>query len=153
MRLYLVQHGAAVGEEVDPQRPLSAQGREDIARLGEFLERSTVRVARVMHSGKLRARQTAEILLPRVCPGGTAERADHLNPNDPADAVARQARAWIDDVLLVGHLPHLARLVGLLILGDEQTTIAAFQPGSMVCLEKTGESWQIVWMLRPEIVG
>ena len=33
MRLYLVQHGEAVAKEVDPDRPLSEHGREDIVRL------------------------------------------------------------------------------------------------------------------------
>ena len=29
MRLYLVQHGDAIPEQVDPERPLSAEGRRD----------------------------------------------------------------------------------------------------------------------------
>lgn len=30
MRIYLVQHGLAIPKEVDPERPLSEQGREDV---------------------------------------------------------------------------------------------------------------------------
>jgi len=37
VRLYLVQHGEAVPEEVDPTRPLSEAGKLDVERLAWFL--------------------------------------------------------------------------------------------------------------------
>ncbi len=62
MRLYLVQHGDALSKDLDPKRPLSAKGRRDVARLGEELARSTLTVERILHSGKLRAKETAETI-------------------------------------------------------------------------------------------
>ena len=38
MRIYLTQHGLAVPKDVDPDRPLNEQGREDVRRLAELLE-------------------------------------------------------------------------------------------------------------------
>jgi phosphohistidine phosphatase len=57
--------------------------------------------------------------------------------------------------MIVGHLPHLARLASLLITGSETLEVAAFQQGGVVCLEhdRAGESWRIKWMLVPEILG
>ena len=60
MKLYLVQHGEACAEDVDPERPLTAQGRADVERLAAFLQQAGIQVGRVIHSGKLRAEQTAE---------------------------------------------------------------------------------------------
>src|SRR5688572_29245639 len=37
MRLYLVQHGEAVPEQVDPQRPLSEAGRRDVQAMARLL--------------------------------------------------------------------------------------------------------------------
>jgi len=39
MRIYLTQHGPAVPKDVDPDRPLNEQGREDVRRLADFLEK------------------------------------------------------------------------------------------------------------------
>lgn len=50
MRVYLVQHGDAVPKEVDPDRPLSDTGRQDIERLAKFLNAAKVRVSRIIHS-------------------------------------------------------------------------------------------------------
>ena len=51
MHLFLLQHGDALAESVNPQRPLSEQGRNDVERLIEFVARSGVRVQRVCESG------------------------------------------------------------------------------------------------------
>jgi phosphohistidine phosphatase SixA len=66
MRLYLVQHGDAVPERLDPERPLSASGRREVQAVARLLADTGVRAAHVVHSGKLRAQQTAELLA--VCP-------------------------------------------------------------------------------------
>jgi hypothetical protein len=52
MRLYLVQHGEAVAEDVDRARPLSA-----ITKVARFLAASGLSVSQVLHSGKLRGCQ------------------------------------------------------------------------------------------------
>ena len=62
MRLYLVQHGDALPEQVDPERPLSAEGRRDVEAVARLLASAGTRAVRVAHSGKLRAQQTAEVL-------------------------------------------------------------------------------------------
>jgi phosphohistidine phosphatase len=149
--LYLVQHGEAVPAELDPARPLSAGGQADVARITGFLAAAGVRVGRVMHSGKRRAEQTAEILAGAL--GDTPEARAGLSPNDPTESVAREAAAWDQDVMLVGHLPFMARLVSRLVAGREDAGVAAFQPGSVVCLERTDQQrWTIAWMVRPDLL-
>ena len=64
--LYLVHHAEAAESHVDPQRPLTEAGRRHAERLAGEAARRGVRPAAVWHSGKLRARQTAEILW-RAC--------------------------------------------------------------------------------------
>ena len=66
MRIYLTQHGLAVPKDVDPDRPLSEQGRQDVQRLADFLKNTGAQVEQVLHSGKTRAEQTATILAPAL---------------------------------------------------------------------------------------
>ena len=53
IRLYLMQHGEAVPDAENPERPLTPRGREDVARLAAFLADAKVGIARLVHSGKL----------------------------------------------------------------------------------------------------
>ena len=62
MKLYLVRHGEALSEHVARERPLSDKGKRDAAAMAAFLGRAGIRVAEVQHSGKARARETAELL-------------------------------------------------------------------------------------------
>ena len=154
MRIYLVQHGEAVPAEVDPERPLSAAGEADVRRLAAVLRRSGVGVARILHSGKRRAEQTAEVLAAALGPELQAEARAGLNPNDSTAGVAQEAAGWEQDTMLVGHLPFMARLASRLIAGREDAGVVAFRPGSVVCLERTDQrAWTIAWMLRPELLA
>jgi phosphohistidine phosphatase len=152
MRLYLVQHGDAVPEQLHPERPLSAAGRRDVEAVARLLASNGIRAQRVAHSGKLRAQQTAELLAAALAPGTVSETMTGLNPNDPVDPMARSIAEWTSEVMLVGHLPFLGKLVARLVAGDERKPVAAFVPGTVVCLEQ-GEAghWAITWMVRPEL--
>jgi len=154
MRLYLVQHGEAHLEAVSPERELTPQGRLEVGQLAEFLGARRVRAARVYHSGKTRARQTAEILGARLAPETANEALAGLNPNDPVRPVAAQARNWNEDTLLAGHQPFMGRLATVLVAGQEDPPVLAFQPGSIACLERNiAGGWEIAWMLRPELLA
>ena len=153
MQLYLVQHGEALSKDIDPDRALSESGRKDVQRMASFLA-GKVRVARVLHSGKTRARQTAEILAAAVAPDMKVEQFGGLSPNDSVESFVQHVEEWGEDLLIVGHLPFMAKLVARLATGFEERSIVAFRPGSIVCLE-TGEGpdWQVQWMIRPELLA
>jgi phosphohistidine phosphatase len=154
MKVYLVQHGEAVSKAVDPDRPLSERGRGDVERVAGLLERADLRVAQTIHSGKTRARQTAEILAAMLSPDRAPGARDGLDPREPVAPVVNQIGDFTEDTMLVGHLPFMARLATVLLTADETRTVVSFQPGSVVCLERdeTG-GWQLLWMIRPELLG
>jgi phosphohistidine phosphatase len=152
MKLYLVQHGEACAKEIDPDRPLTDQGKADIERLAAFLKRAGIQAERVIQSGKLRAAQTAERLANAVAPGVDLESSGIINPNDNPKAFDWQSDSWDRDTLVVGHLPFMAKLVSHLVIEDENRLITAWQPGSIVCLQReNGAHWRINWMIRPEL--
>ena len=153
MKLYLVQHGEACAKDVDPERPLTVQGRADVERMAVLMRQAGIRVERVIHSGKLRARQTAELLAKAMSPRVEAEVSGLMNPNDNPSAFDWQSESWDRDTLIVGHLPFMGRLVSHLLIEDADRALVSFQPGSMACLEHAGaERWLLNWMLRPELL-
>lgn len=154
MRIYLTQHGMAIPKDVDSDRPLTDEGRNDVQRLAAFLGKTGVRVGQVLHSGKTRAEQTAAILADAILTAGTAQARDGLGPKDPLETISPEIAYWSDDTLIVGHQPYLGRLASLLIASDPDRPLLALQPGSIACLEKDNDGqWRLAWMIRPELLG
>lgn len=155
MHVYLVQHGAAVPKDENPERPLSEGGREDVKRMASFLARSRVSANRVLHSGKLRAVETALLLATVLGPANVVEEnAGQLAPNDPVEPMFSTIDTWTEDTIVVGHLPFLSKLVSRLVTGDEDETVVHFKPGAVACLERgeNGGGWTVQWFLRPELL-
>ena len=151
MRIYLVRHGEAKKKEEDPARPLTEDGRAEVERVGRFLARIGVRVDRILHSGKLRAAQTAELIAKYVKPVEGVEAVEGLDPLADPRIWAEKLDKSEHNLMLVGHLPHLKRLVSLLLTGRDDLEIVRFRYGGVVCLEKD-EKWSILWVIRPDIL-
>jgi phosphohistidine phosphatase len=153
MRVYLMQHGKPVPKEEDPDRPLSDQGRGDVARVAENLRKSGVKVQEAFHSGKTRARQTAQIMVSQLNPGLEVTERAGLSPMDDVKEIGTEIKGAEKDLLIAGHLPHLGKLASLLVAGDEGVPVVRFQQGGVVCLEKDEEGgWSVAWMVVPEII-
>lgn len=153
MKLYLAQHGEAFSKKQDHNRPLNKKGVDDVDHIARFLNSSGIQVKKIIHSGKLRAEQTAEHLARHFAPNVELESTGIINPNDSPESFAWQSDSWEDDTLIVGHLPFMARLVSHLVHCEEEHMIVSFQPGSVVCLERVEDNhWLINWMIRPELI-
>ena len=85
MILYLVQHAEAKREADDPERPLTQKGWADIRRMADYAgAHLAMEVDRVLHSGKTRARETAEALAEALRPVPRVHAAEDLDPlSDP----------------------------------------------------------------------
>ncbi|MDH7498996.1 MAG: phosphohistidine phosphatase SixA [candidate division NC10 bacterium] len=152
MKLYLVQHGEAAPEEVDPSRPLTARGMGDVERTARFAQGASIKVPEIWHSGKLRARQTAELLAAALRPREEIKEVSGLAPNDPMEPVVSQLETREEDLMIVGHLPFLAKLASTLLLGSLADLIA-FRQGGIVCLERgEGRRWRLAWMITPDVI-
>jgi phosphohistidine phosphatase len=148
LRLYLVHHGDAVGPDVDPRRPLSQVGRASVDRLAALAAEREVKPAVVWHSGKLRARQTAEALWRRCNPLAEFSATKDLQPDDPPTWIRDRLRGETRDVLIAGHFPHLPRLLTVL-LGTSDGLPREFPAHGIVALETTddGQCWNELWRI------
>jgi phosphohistidine phosphatase len=149
MRLYLVQHGEAKTEQEDPQRPLTARGVADVRRVAGVAAAAGITAARIFHSGRTRARQTAEAWAEVL--GAPLEVAEGLAPRDDPSVWVRRLTTERGDVLLVGHLPNLARLAAVLVADEQERPVVAFQQGGLVGLEQSETGWSVALVLPPAV--
>ena len=150
MHLFLVHHGDAVGPDVDTRRPLSAAGRAAVARAAADAAARGAHPTVVWHSGKLRARQTAEAFW-RAC-NALAEFAAtrDLQPDDPPSWMRDRLLGEKRDILIAGHFPYLPRLLTLLVAPREDRMVSFPQHGVVALVsDDAGETWKEMWRLEP----
>ena len=148
MKLYLVQHANPVAKEVDPERPLSERGRDDLRKIASFIKPLGLGVDCLWHSGKKRAEQTAELLAEVVCVYQSHSQHDDLNPNDDVTIVKDEIISADKNIMIVGHMPFLGKLTSLLLGGG-----ISFKQGGVVCLNFSEDSkWQVEWMVTPGLI-
>jgi phosphohistidine phosphatase len=123
------------GQALDLQRPLSAKGEKQAARMSTWLERQLPETARVICSPAARAEQTVVHL------GRKYKLRDELAPgNDPAAVLELvQWGKFKGPTLIVGHQPMLGELAAML-LGLPQAS----------CSIKKGSVWWLRQRVRSE---
>lgn len=147
MTVILLHHADAVPPDVDHMRPLSGLGRAQADFVVGHAREHGARPAAIWHSGKLRARQTAEVAWRTLNPFASFSAARGLQPDDDPDTMAVTLEAETEDVLLAGHMPHLARLLHRLTTGHRDGAAASFPQHGCVALEKDGEGWKECWRI------
>jgi len=151
LNLYILQHGDAEPEEIDPARPLSEQGRRDIRLLAMHMHNVDLQLGRILHSGKLRAEQSALLIAESIPPGIEPEQTEGLKPNDDPAVIAGALQPSRENVLIVSHMPLVSRLCSMLLTGTTDTAFASV-PGTLFCLEYSDGKWRLAYMLRPEFL-
>lgn len=144
MHLYLVHHGDAVGPDVDPQRPLSTRGRMLVDLLAKQAATKGARPDVVWHSGKLRAKQTAEAYWLACNPLAEFKATRGLQPTDPPEWLRDELIGETRTVMLVGHMPNIARLHRLLLGEDPRVP---FPLNGAVALTRDADRWSETWRL------
>ncbi len=153
MKLYLVQHGEAISKDTNSERPLTEKGHNDIRKMSQLFTQADISLEQVIHSGKLRAAQTAEYFVKNLREPSVVKVNDHIKPKETLQPLTEQILSWNNDTLIIGHLPYLAKLVSYLTTENESSLTISFQPGTAVCLQrKDNLQWQINWMVRPELL-
>jgi phosphohistidine phosphatase len=154
MKLYLVQHAKAAPKEIDPERGLTDQGRQELQKVAAFVRPLNLSVDYLWHSGKRRAAQTAELLAEVITINQAEAARGDLGPTDDVTAVSDELAHIEQDVAIVGHLPFLSKLMSLLLTGSESADIVAFKNAGIVCLSRSEENqWQLDWVIIPELLA
>lgn len=146
----MVRHGEARSEYEDPKRPLSDRGRKEVEQVALAAAARKARVAEILHSGKLRARQTAEILARALSVQESVREIQGLSPDDDPLVAKAELEVSQEPLMLVGHLPHLGRLASILVVGEPAREVVEFPTAGIACLSREEGGWKIKWTLGPE---
>lgn len=148
MKIFLVQHGNQNPEEVDPEEGLSEKGNSDSEKVAQFAAKSGVKISKIYHSVKLRAKQTAEIFSKHL--GGELSELEGLKPMDDVEPWTEKLE---DGLILVGHLPFMQKFSALLLCGDTNKKCVNFHQAGIVCLVQNEEGgWSVDFMITPELL-
>ena len=143
-----MRHGEALNPGVDPARGLSAEGVKQVEATARAAVRRGVSPLRIFHSEKKRAKETAAIMAGRLSLEDKLEMAGGLSPNEEPDQWVMNIEEMDEDIMLVGHLPHLPRLASILLSGDEQGENVTFFTATMAAIEKGDDNcWKLIWTI------
>lgn len=154
MKLYCVRHGEAQPADQDPQCGLTQQGKQDVKAVALYCQQLQLHIPHLIHSAKLRAKQTAQIFVDELRIE-QSQSTDHLLQAEAEVApLVEMISCWDQDTMIVGHLPFMAKLVSALVLQEATLfPLVQFPPGTVVCLEQFEQArWIIHWVLRPDMV-
>jgi phosphohistidine phosphatase len=155
MALFLVQHGISATKDVDPEKGLTNHGRIETERIAQVAKGYGIRVERIIHSGKKRAEQTASIYHDALSIKTPLEVVSGITPLDDVRIFAKTINPG-SELMVVGHMPFMQRLVSYLTTGSENIRVYQFQNSGIVCLSASEETdskldWFIRWTLNPNI--
>ncbi len=151
VEIYLVQHGEAKREEEDLARPLTELGRQETEQVALATSKSGISVFEILHSGRRRAQDTAEIFAEHLKPSSGIREVEGLAPMDDISAAVQLIEKANAPLMFVGHLPHLSRLVSQLLVDNSEKEIIAFRNSGIVCVKMEDEGYSLRWILTPEI--
>ena len=157
MDLYLLRHGEAEPRSAsvaEARRQLTEKGSRDVGRVIERSQTVKVKPGLILSSPNVRARQTAdiaaEILKVKV------EESSQLLPSVEPHLIWDELREHADtqEIMLVGHEPHMSRLVSFLLM----TMLAIdFKKGALIRVEVDNPPAQphgvLKWILTPKLAG
>lgn len=146
-----MRHGKAEPEGADAERRLTEAGRKSVRRLAAWAADLDLQVDQIHHSARARAVETAAILAEALGPRELCA-FEGLDPESDVRLAAEFLLGEERSVMLVGHLPHLARLASLLLTGAAEPAVVRFRKGSMVHLAHEGRGWWLEWAVSPRLI-
>lgn len=150
MKIYLVRHAHPVEPDVDADRPLSQRGRAEARLIAEHLaQRGDVNPVLIMHSGQMRSAQTAQILEQHLHPAGGNQPMPGLDPGDDTVAWEIDLATFDEDMMIVGHMPFIGRLVFDLCRGRTGGWHPLFGTSEVACLERVSDGYDVCWRVAP----
>lgn len=153
MKLYLMRHGDALPSDVDSERQLSELGKKQVTSIGKFCAEAGIVPEKIMHSPKVRAKESAGIIHQTIAPHLALVQLEGILPMDPVETVASMMGVWNADVMIIGHQPFLGNLAAYLLTGRTNGVSIHISTATMVCLERASSGfWRMEWMMPPALL-
>ena len=143
MEIWVLRHAKA--EEGGPatpdeERALTPGARERMRSAARAIAHLEPKFDAILTSPLVRARQTAEPVARALSLENALIETDALSPGaDPKEILREIEKRRLDRVLVVGHMPHLGRLLGNLLTGHSNSLIE-IKKGALARIEFEGKT-------------
>jgi phosphohistidine phosphatase len=157
MDFYFFRHGVAVSkgewEGDDSQRPLTEQGREEVAKMAGFLARLAPAIDAMVTSPYLRASETAEIAAQHLNLQDKVVRDERLQPGFDGDQLAKLLKEFPEAaaLVIVGHEPDFTTTIRQLTGGR-----VVLKKGGIAYVQTADSSLKkgvLGWLVQPGTAG
>jgi phosphohistidine phosphatase len=133
MDLFILRHGKAEQspDRADGKRALTADGKDEMRKIGKWMQQKKFRFDVIATSPLTRAHETAEIVARSL---GQKERLvvwEELGPGGDLDALSYRASRYREDaaIILIGHEPMLSMLISRIIFGHDTGSLILAKGG------------------------
>jgi phosphohistidine phosphatase len=147
MRIYLMRHATAAepGGTPDALRPLTEQGRREAREAGEALRERGEEIAVVLSSPRLRARETAELVVQGFGRPLKVDVREGLSCGATNNVFLSEIRSQSDEpLLLVGHNPELSAFASALAGRS-----ISFRPATLCAIDLDEDRASLNWVRHP----
>jgi phosphohistidine phosphatase len=146
MRIYLMRHASAAeaAGTSDALRPLTEQGHREAREAGKALRERGAEIAVVLCSPRLRARETAELVVEGLGAEVGIEIRDALNSGATGEVYLAEIRAQGVPLLLVGHNPEMSAIASQL-----SGQAVSFRPATVCAIDLEDGAATLVWVRNP----
>jgi phosphohistidine phosphatase len=136
MTIFFLRHGDAVENPSlhDSERPLSELGQQQGSTAGSFLRTTRTSIGLIIVSPLLRAQQMAAAVQRELDSPPISTSEFLASSSAPGQILDQLKSPGAPGILLVGHEPHLSKVISLLISGAEGQKIE-MKKGSLACVE------------------
>lgn len=153
MNLYLIRHGDSETDKPDEERALTAKGRENVAKVAQWVTQVSEPPSMIFSSPLKRAIETAEAFAKAW--NLKIEKAQWLRSDvEPSKVIDELSRLPLKSYALTGHLPNLGLLLGALVWGPATKEIVIPKAGvALLSLEKFEPgSAKLKWMVCADLL-
>lgn len=142
MKIYLVRHGEAEGPEVNPERPLTKNGEKQVIKLASKIKSKHFAIDEIIHSGVLRADQTAHILQKELGLGHPISKGEELLPGSDPKVWYEKLHQENKNIMLVGHMPFMG-ILGEMLIKNQMSL--GFSTASMISFRFEDGEFLLDW--------
>lgn len=162
MKLFLLRHAEATYDAPsDEARELTRKGEKSVEGLARMLKPTLFDgLAAIRHSNLVRAQQTAALFKEGLALSQPLQEIEGLAPCDPPLLLLDNYLESAQDLMLVGHNPHLSLLASALLTGRPGHLCVEFKKSGLLCLERAAPptteipigQWVLRWFIVPKII-